>query len=62
MITGLVGLPVGHSLSPHIHNAAFAALQMNAVYMPLEVHDVSAFMRRMVHTADALSSTGTCAG
>jgi shikimate dehydrogenase/3-dehydroquinate dehydratase type I len=50
MITGLVGLPVGHSLSPHIHNAAFAALQMNAVYMPLEVHDVSAFMRRMVHT------------
>jgi 3-dehydroquinate dehydratase/shikimate dehydrogenase len=48
-ITGVVGLPVGHSISPHIHNAAFAAVNLNAVYLPLEVRDVSAFMRRMVH-------------
>ena len=49
-ITGLVGLPVGHSVSPHIHNAAFEAMGINSVYLPLEVRDVSAFMRRMVHS------------
>lgn len=48
LITGLVGLPVGHSISPQMHNAAFAALDLNAVYLPFEVHDVSAFLRRMV--------------
>lgn len=49
-ITGLVGLPVGHSVSPHMHNAAFEAMEINAVYLPLEVRDVSAFIRRMVHS------------
>ena len=47
-IMGLIGLPVAHSVSRHIHNAAFAALDINAVYLPLEVRDVSGFMRRMV--------------
>ena len=46
-ITGLVGSPVTHSLSPHIHNAAFAALGLNAVYLPLEVRDLDAFVRRL---------------
>ncbi|HEX8844773.1 MAG TPA: shikimate dehydrogenase [Pyrinomonadaceae bacterium] len=48
-ITGLVGSPVTHSLSPHIHNAAFEALGINAVYIPFEVQDVEAFLRRMIH-------------
>jgi 3-dehydroquinate dehydratase/shikimate dehydrogenase len=47
VVTGLIGLPVGHSLSPHMHNAAFASLDLDAVYLPLEVSDVSAFVRRM---------------
>jgi 3-dehydroquinate dehydratase/shikimate dehydrogenase len=47
LITGLVGSPVGHSLSPHTHNAAFASLGLDAVYLPLEVADISEFMRRM---------------
>ena len=47
LVTGLVGSPVGHSLSPHTHNAAFAALGLDAVYVPFEVADVSAFVRRM---------------
>src|SRR5205085_10099961 len=47
-VFGLVGAPVAHSLSPHMHNAAFAAHGLNAVYIPFEVHDVAAFMRRMV--------------
>jgi len=49
-IAGLVGLPVGHSVSPHLHNSAFEAMGMNSVYLPFEVRDVSEFMRRMVDT------------
>lgn len=48
-VLGLIGSPVSHSLSPRIHNAAFDAMDLNAVYMPLEVHDLAAFVRRMVH-------------
>jgi 3-dehydroquinate dehydratase / shikimate dehydrogenase len=48
MICGLVGLPVMHSVSPHMHNAAFAAEGVNGVYLPFEVRNLSAFMKRMV--------------
>jgi 3-dehydroquinate dehydratase/shikimate dehydrogenase len=51
MICGLVGMPVMHSVSPHMHNAAFAAEGVNGVYLPLEVRDVEAFIKRMVHPA-----------
>ncbi|HEV7905789.1 MAG TPA: shikimate dehydrogenase [Pyrinomonadaceae bacterium] len=46
-IYGLAGSPVAHSLSPHMHNAGFAALGLDAVYMPFEIGDVQAFIRRM---------------
>jgi 3-dehydroquinate dehydratase/shikimate dehydrogenase len=49
MICGLAGLPVMHSVSPHIHNAAFAAEGVNGVYLPFEVKDVREFCKRMVH-------------
>jgi len=49
VICGLVGLPVMHSVSPHIHNAAFAAEAVNGVYLPFEVKDVTQFFKRMVH-------------
>ena len=48
-ICGLVGLPVLHSVSPHIHNAAFEREGVNGVYLPLEVSDINSFIRRMVH-------------
>ncbi len=48
-VIGIIGKPVGHSLSPHIHNAAFVAAGVNAVYIPFEVRDAVAFMRRMAH-------------
>lgn len=51
MICGLVGLPVMHSVSPHMHNAAFAAEGVNGVYLPLEVRDVGSFVKRMIHPA-----------
>lgn len=49
MICGLVGLPVMHSVSPHMHNAAFESAGINGVYLPLEVRDVKTFVTRMVH-------------
>ncbi len=36
-LIGIIGDPVDHSLSPAIHNAAFAALGLNIVYVPLHV-------------------------
>jgi len=40
-VFGLVGNPVSHSLSPLIHNAAFKALEVNAVYIPFQVPDLN---------------------
>ena len=48
LICGLIGVPVMHSVSPHIHNTAFAAEQINGVYLPFEVKDVDSFFKRMV--------------
>jgi 3-dehydroquinate dehydratase / shikimate dehydrogenase len=36
-VYGVVADPIGHSLSPQIHNAEFAATGMNAVYVPFRV-------------------------
>ena len=36
-LTGLIGYPLEHSFSPAMHNAAFAALKLNYVYLPLPV-------------------------
>jgi 3-dehydroquinate dehydratase/shikimate dehydrogenase len=36
-VYGVIADPVSHSLSPHIHNAAFDALGLNKVYVPIRV-------------------------
>lgn len=36
-IFGVIADPVGHSLSPLIHNAAFGRMNMNRVYLPFRV-------------------------
>ena len=49
-VYGLVGLPVSHSVSPAMHNGAFAAMGMNAVYLPLpavSADDVMVFGRAL---------------
>ena len=38
-IYGVVGSPIGHSLSPSMHNAGFDAAGLNAVYVPFEATD-----------------------
>ena len=47
-VYGVIGDPVSSSLSPVIHNAAFVANGLNAVFIPLLVKDLDEFMRRMV--------------
>jgi len=37
-LVGIIGYPVGHSLSPLLHNAAFDVLGLNWRYVPLPVH------------------------
>ena len=36
-LVGLIGWPIGHSVSPAMHNAAFAALGLDWRYVPLPV-------------------------
>ena len=44
-IFGVIGNPVMHSLSPRIHNAGFAELGLDAVYLPFLVDDLGAFLQ-----------------
>jgi len=36
-VVGIIGWPVEHSLSPLMHNSAFAALELDCVYVPFPV-------------------------
>ena len=44
LVFGVIGDPIKHSMSPVIHNAAFASQGLNAVYLPFLVHSVDDFM------------------
>ena len=43
-IYGVVGSPVGHSISPAMHNAAFEAGKIDAVYVPFDAADADDFV------------------
>ncbi len=45
-IYGLIGYPVGHSISPLMHNAAFSYLNINAQYklFPLKEEEIKGFL------------------
>ena len=47
-VYGVIADPIGHSLSPLIHNAAFQSLGMNKIYVPFRVprEDLARFHRR----------------
>ena len=53
-VFGLVGRPVGHSVSPAMHNAAFDATGLDAVYLPFAARDVADFRA----FADAIGVAG----
>ena len=43
-VYGVIGNPIGHSLSPVMQNAGFQARRMNAVYLPFLVRDLKDFV------------------
>jgi 3-dehydroquinate dehydratase/shikimate dehydrogenase len=43
-VYGVIGNPIGHSLSPAMQNAGFAARRMNAVYLPFLVRELKDFI------------------
>jgi len=46
-LCAVIGNPVGHSLSPHMHNAAFRAAGLNYAYLAFQVEDVARFITGM---------------
>ena len=46
-ICAVIGNPVGHSLSPEIHNAAYEALDLDFVYVACPVEDVTGALAGM---------------
>lgn len=47
-VFGVLGDPISQSLSPYMHNPAFAASGEDAVFISFLVKDIEAFLRRMV--------------
>jgi 3-dehydroquinate dehydratase/shikimate dehydrogenase len=43
-VYGVIGDPIGHSLSPLLHNTGFVARHIDAVYLPFLVHKVRDFL------------------
>ena len=54
---GIVGNPVLHSLSPHLHNGAYRALGIPAIYVPFHVESFSDFWLDLVESG-VLESLG----
>jgi 3-dehydroquinate dehydratase / shikimate dehydrogenase len=44
-VFGVIGDPIGHSLSPLLHNTGFVARKLDAVYLPFLVHDLRDFLK-----------------
>ncbi len=47
-VYGVIAGDTSYSMSPHLHNAAFANDKVNAVFVPLQVRYLGAFISRMV--------------
>ncbi len=48
---GIVGRPVHHSLSPRLHNGAYRALGIRALYLPFHAESFGDFWRDLVESA-----------
>ncbi|MEO8195827.1 MAG: type I 3-dehydroquinate dehydratase [Thermoanaerobaculia bacterium] len=58
---GLVGWPALHSLSPRLHNAAYRALGLPAVYVPFDVEQFGDFWLELVES-EAIADLGLVLG
>jgi shikimate dehydrogenase len=58
-ICAVIGNPVSHSLSPAIHNAGYAELDLDFLYIPCQVEDVQGMLAgmRAMHNFRGLSVT-----
>jgi len=56
-LAGVIGNPLGHSLSPVMHNAAYERLGLDWVYVPLQVGDELG-LRRLVAAVPSLPFVG----
>lgn len=56
-LAGVIGNPLGHSLSPIMHNAAYERLGFDWVYVPLQVDDEFG-LRRLVAAIPSLPFVG----
>src|SRR3712207_1384086 len=56
-LVALLGHPVAHSISPELHNAAFAAAGIDAVYVAVDVDPV-----HVVVAVDGLRAIGALGG
>ena len=46
-VYGIVGFPLGHTLSPVMHNTAFRETGLDGVYIPFETRDIAGAVRGM---------------
>ena len=44
-VFAVIGNPIGHSLSPLLHNSAYHEMRFDAVYLAVRVDDLSAYLR-----------------
>ncbi|MFN9971299.1 MAG: type I 3-dehydroquinate dehydratase, partial [Phycisphaerae bacterium] len=52
-VYGVIGWPVGHSLSPLVHNAVFGSIGFDGVYLPLPIPSADAESKELSESARA---------
>lgn len=58
-IAGIFGDPIGHTLSPHMHNAAFESVGLDIVFLPFHVRsDDGEALKKAVEAVRALNMIG----
>ena len=57
-IFGVIGDPIAHSLSPLLHNTAFAVRGLDAIYLPFHVHKLARSPRNLADFIEAVKLFG----
>ena len=59
-VYGVIGNPIGHSLSPVLQNAGFQARKMDAVFLPFLVRDLRDFLDSRSRRWESQDSASRC--